>query len=82
MQEGEHIIGSVPGVNRPLLKEVASALQSLLKVLLLPRLDVVNVNRDEVIPVRPGVLVYKAESVEQSVDRDCKARVETNTEKN
>ena len=79
MQEREHIIGSVPGVNRPLLKEVAGAVRSLLKVLLLPRLDVVNVDRDEVVPVRPGVLVL--ESVEQLVDRGCQARVETNAEK-
>ena len=81
MQEGEHIIGSVPGVNRPLLKEVAGAFWSLLKVLLLPRLDVVNVNRDEVVPVRPGVLVHEAESVKQLVNRGCQARVETNAEK-
>ena len=82
MQEREHIIGSVPGVNRPLLKEVAGAVRSLLKVLLLPKLDVVGVDRDEVVPVRPRVLVHEAESVKQLVDRGCQARVETNTEKN
>ena len=81
MQEREHIIGSVPGVNRPLLKEVAGAVRSLLKVLLLSRFDVVIVDQDEVVPVRPRVLVHKAESVEQLVDRGCQARVETNAEK-
>ena len=77
MQEGEHIIGSVPGVNRPLLKEVAGAFWSLLKVLLLPKLDVVGVDRDEVVPVRPRVLVHKAESVEQLVNRAHQVRVKT-----
>ena len=81
MQEGEHVIGSIPRVNRPLLKEVASAVRSLLKVLLLSRIDVVKVDRDEVVPVRPRVLVHKAESVEQLVDWGCQARVETNAEK-
>ena len=55
---------------------------SYLKVLLLPKLDVVGVDRDEVVPVRPGVLVHEAESVKQLVDRGCQAKVETNTEKN
>ena len=68
MQERAHIIGSVPGVNRPLLKEVAGAVWSLLKVLLLSRFDVVIVDRDEVVPVRPRVLVDEAESVEQLMD--------------
>ena len=67
MQEREHIIGSVPRVNRPLLKEVAGASWSLLKVLLLPKLDVVGVDRDEVVPVRPCVLVHKAKSVDQLI---------------
>ena len=54
---------------------------SYLKVLLLPKLDVVGVDRDEVVPVRPRVLVHEAESVEQLVDRGCQARVETNAKK-
>ena len=60
MKEREHIIGRVPRVHRPLLKEVAGAVRSLLKVLLLPWLDVVIVDRDEVVPVRPRVLVNEA----------------------
>ena len=60
MQEGEHIVGRVLRVHRPLLKEVAGAVRSLLKVLLLSRLDVVIVDRDEVVPVRPRVLVNEA----------------------
>ena len=50
---------------------------SYLKVLLLPKLDVVGVDRDEVVPVRPRVLVHKAESVKQLVYWGCQARVET-----
>ena len=80
MHEREHIIGSVPRVNRPPLKDVAGAMWSLLKVLLLPRLDVVHVDRDEVVPVRPCVLVHEAESVKQLVDRSHYARVETGSE--
>ena len=53
---------------------------SYLKVLLLPKLDVVGVDRDEVVPVRPGVLVHEAESVKQLVDRSRYARVETGSE--
>ena len=53
---------------------------SYLKVLLLPKLDVVGVNRDEVIPVRPCVLVHEAESVEELVDWSHNARVETGSE--
>ena len=53
---------------------------SYLKVLLLPKLDVVGVDRDEVVPVRPRVLVHKAESVKQLVYWGCQARVETAAE--
>ena len=53
---------------------------SYLKVLLLPKLDVVEVDRDEVVPVRPCVLVHKAKSVKQLMDRGCQARVETAAE--
>ena len=81
MQEGKHIVGRVLAIHRSLLKEVAGAVRSLLKVLLLSRLDVVKVDRDEVVPVRPRVLVNEAKSVEQLVDRGCQARVETNAEK-
>ena len=71
MHYGENIIRSV----------VSGALRSLFKILFLPRLDVVNVDRDEIVPVRPCVLVHEAESVKQLVDRGCEARVETNAEK-
>ena len=72
MHYGENIIRSV----------VSGALRSLFKILLLPRLDVVGVDRYEVVPVRPCVFVHEAESVEQLVDRGCQARVETTAEKN
>ena len=53
---------------------------SYLKVLLLSKLDVVGINRDEVIPVWPRVLVHEAKSVKQLVYRGCQARVETAAE--
>ena len=77
MQERKHIIGRVLAIHRSLLKEVAGAVRSLLKVLLLSRLDVVIVDRDEVVPVRPCVLVHKAESVEQLVNRAHQVRIKT-----
>ena len=82
MQEGENIVGRVPAVHRSFLKKVAGAFWSLLKVLLLPSLDVVHVDRDEVVPVRPRVLVHEAESVKQLVDRSRYAGVETGSETN
>ena len=72
MHYGENIIRSV----------VSGALRSLFKILFLPSLDVVIVDRDEIVPVRPCVLVHEAKSVKQLVDRGCQARVETNAEKN
>ena len=59
MHYGENIIRSV----------VSGALRSLFKILFLPSLDVVIVDRDEIVPVRPCVLVHEAESVKQLVDR-------------
>ena len=82
VQEGKHIVGRVLGVHRSLLKEVAGAVRSLLKVFLLSRLNVVIVDRDEVVPVRPRVLVDEAESVKQLVDRSHYAGVETGSETN
>ena len=63
VQEREDIIWSFLAVYRPLFKEVACAMPSFLKVLLLPTLDVVKVDWDEVVPVRPCMLVDKAECV-------------------
>ena len=80
VQEGKHIVGRVLAIHRSLLKEVAGTRRSLLKVLLLSRLDVVIVDRDEVVPVRPRVLMHKAESVDQLVDWSHYARVETGSE--
>ena len=75
VQEGEYIIRRVPAIHRSFLKEVSGAFRSLLKVLLLPRLDVVHVDRDEVVPVRPRVLVHEAESVKQFVNRAHQVRI-------
>ena len=70
MKNREHIVGRVHAVNRPSLRlrGDAGTQWSLHKVHLLPRLDVVHVDGDEVIPVRPVVLVHEAQSVEQLVD--------------
>ena len=68
MKDREHIVGRVHAVNRPSLRGDTSDQWSLHKVHLPPRLNVGHVDRDEVIPVRPVVLVHEAESVEQLVD--------------
>ena len=60
MQKGKDIVGCVFAVDIALLKEVAVAFRSLLKVFLLPRQDVVKVDRYELVPVRPCVLVHEA----------------------
>ena len=59
MQEGEHIVRRVSAINRPFLEEVAGTLCSLLKVHLLARLNIVRVDRNEVVPVGSCVLVDK-----------------------
>ena len=59
MQEGEHVVGRVPAINRPFLEEVAGSLCSLLKVHLFPRLNIVRVDRNELVPVGSCVLVDK-----------------------
>ena len=63
VHEREDIVWSFLAVYRPLFKEVACAMPPFLKVFLLPTLDVVKVDRDEVVPVWPCMLVDKAESV-------------------
>ena len=80
MKQGKDIVRRVLAVDITLLKEITGAMLSYLKVLLLPKLDVVGVDRDEVVHVRPGVLVHEAESVKQLMDRGCQARVETGAE--
>ena len=60
MQKGKDIVGCVFAVDFALLKEVTLALLSLIKVFLLSRQDVVKVDRYELVPVRPCVLVHEA----------------------
>ena len=57
MQQGKDIIGRIFAVNIALLEEAAGAQHPLFKVHLLPGLDVVKVDGDEVVSVRPRVLV-------------------------
>ena len=59
MQKGKDIVGCVFTVDFALLKEVTLALLSLIKVFLLSRQDVVKVDRYELVPVRPCVLVHE-----------------------
>ena len=68
MKDREHIVGRVHAVNRPSLMGDAGTLWSSHKVHILPRLDIVPVDRDKLVPVWPVVLVQEAQSVEQLVD--------------
>ena len=81
MQEGEQVVRGVHRIHGVFWKEVAVALRSLLKVSLLSCLDIVKVDGDKTVPVRPCMLVDKAESMDQLVDWSCEAFVETATVK-
>ena len=60
MQKGKDIVGCVFAVDFALLRGVTVSLRPLLKVFLLSRQDVVKVDRYELVPVRPCVLVHEA----------------------
>ena len=68
MQQREHVVGSVPGVDAPLLEEVAVPLLPLVEVSLLSGQNVGGVDCNKVVSVRPRVLVHEAEGVQQLVD--------------
>ena len=68
MQEGEHVVRGVHRIHGVFWKEVTVALRSLPKVSLLPCLDIVNVDRDKAVSVRPCMLMDKAESMDQLVN--------------
>ena len=68
MQEGEHVVRGVHRIHGVFCKEVTVALRSLLKVSLLSCLDIVKVDGDKAVPVRPCMLVDKAESMDQLVN--------------
>ena len=64
MQEGEDIVWGVHGIHGVVCKEVTVALRTLLKVYLLSRLDIVKVDGDKAVSVRPCMLVDEAESMD------------------
>ena len=80
VQQREDVIGGVPRVDAVLFIVVTVSSHSLSEVPLLARLDVVSVDGNEAVPVRPGVLMHKAEGVEKLVDRGHQAHLETATE--
>ena len=62
IQEGQDIIRAVPGVDAVLLKEVAVPKYSLPEVSFAARLNVFFIDRNEIVPVWPCVLVDKSYS--------------------
>ena len=77
MQQREDIVGRILGVDASLLEVVTVALFPLGKVSFFSRFDVVHVDLNEVVSVRPGMLVHKAEGVEEFVDRGHQAKLKT-----
>ena len=65
MKQGQDVVGTIFGVDTAFLEVVAVALFPLLEVAFLPGHNVLGVDRNEVISVRPCVLVHKAEGVQQ-----------------
>ena len=62
MQDGQDVIRAVPGVNAVLLKEVAIPKNSLPEVSFAALLYVFFVDRNEIVPVWPCVLMDKSYS--------------------
>ena len=81
MHQREDVIGRILGVDAIFFKVVAVALFPLLKVPCLSRFDVVHVDVNEVVPVRPRMLVHEAEGVEKLMDRGHDVILETFSEK-
>ena len=80
VQQREDVIGGVPRVDTVLISGVTESSRPLLKVPLFTRFDVVHVDLNEVVSVRPRVLVHKPEGVQKLVDWRHQAQVETATE--
>ena len=59
MEEGQDVIGAVPGVNAVFLKEVAVSQYSLPEVALAAFLNVFFFERNETVPIWPCVLMDK-----------------------
>ena len=68
MQQREDVIWGVPRVDTAFPEVVTESSCPLQKVPLLAGLNVVGVDGDEAVPVRPRVLVHKAEGVQKLVD--------------
>ena len=80
MQQRKDVVGGVPRVDSVLSEEVTESSHPLPEVPLLAGLDVVGVDGDEAVPVRPRMLVHEAEGVEKLVDWRHQAQIETATE--
>ena len=68
VQQREDVVWGVPRVDTVLISGVTEPSCPLLKVSLLADLNVVGVDGDEAVPVRPRLLVHKAEGVQKLVD--------------
>ena len=79
MQEGEHVVRGVHRIHGVFWKEVTVALSSLPKVSLLSCLDIVKVDGDKAVSVRPCMLVDKAQSMDQLVNWSHEAISKTTT---
>ena len=79
MQEREHVVWGIHRIHRVFWKEATAAVKTLLKVSLLSCLDIVKVDGDKAVPVRPCMLVDKAESMDQLVNWSHEAFIETAT---
>ena len=79
MQEREQVVRGIHRIHSVFWKEVTVALRSLPKVSLLPCLDIVNVDRDKAVSVRPCMLMDKSKSMDQLVNWSHEAFSETAT---
>ena len=68
VQQRKNVIGGVPCVDTVLVSGVTESSRPLPEVPLLAGLNVVGVDGDEAVPVRPRVLVHKPEGVQKLVD--------------
>jgi len=79
MQEGEDVVWGVHGIHGVFLKVITVALSSHRKVSLLSCLDILKVDGDKAVSVRPCILMDEAESMNQLVNWSHEAFSETAT---
>ena len=81
MQQRQNVVGSVARVNATLLEEIAVALLPLVEISFPSGQNVFGIDFNEVISVRPRMLVHEAEGVGKLVDRGHHVILETFSEK-